>query len=134
MFDFSIERFGGSICGTVIVKIEYLVAVVVKSSGNDVERMKSGLAKTALYKRTILEEEYDIVESGHENAPLSSPYYSKTIDPEKRKFPNQTKVIVKATGKRVVVCGFDPETMKYNCYSHGGFFSKSYTEDELEPE
>jgi hypothetical protein len=44
VFDFSIERFGGSICGTVVVEVEYLVTVVVKSSGNDVERMKSGLA------------------------------------------------------------------------------------------
>jgi hypothetical protein len=87
----------------------------------------SNIAKTALYKRAILREKYDFAESRHEE-------YSKTIDSGKQKFPRYTWAIVKATGKRVEIHGFDSGTMKYNCTSNNGFSYKSYTEDELEPE
>jgi hypothetical protein len=43
VFDFSIERFSGSICRAVVVEIQYFVAVLIKSGSNNIKRMKSGL-------------------------------------------------------------------------------------------
>jgi hypothetical protein len=90
----------------------------------------SSIARTALYKRMILEYQYDFVSESY--------YDPKAIEKSPgQKFPKYSRAIVKATGKRVEIHNYDSAKMKYICTSNSGFFSynyKSYTEDELEPE